>query len=67
MEFLSSRKLLRIVKIITLIMSRKIPPLPNRKGNLPPPRPMMELISKKIPLPQRYNSIERPQRSILPE
>ena len=57
MEFLSSRKLLRIVKIITLKMNRKIPPLPNRKGNIQSPRPMMELISKKIPLPQRYNSI----------
>lgn len=35
---------------------RKMPPLPNKKtGNAT--RPMLELVSSKLPIPHRYNSI----------
>jgi hypothetical protein len=37
---------------------RKMPPLPNKR-NANPPRPTMEIVSNKISIPARYNSIER--------
>jgi len=37
---------------------RKMPPLPNKR-NTNPPRPTMEIVSNKINIPTRYNSIER--------
>jgi len=35
-----------------------MPPLPNKR-NTNPPRPTMEIVSNKINIPTRYNSIER--------
>lgn len=37
---------------------RKMPPLPNRKTTYNAP-PMMQVVSSKIKVPMRYNSIER--------
>jgi hypothetical protein len=42
------------------ISMRKMPPLPNRKGNpQPTSKPLIELVSNRILIPTRYNSIER--------
>ena len=45
-------------------MIRKMPPLPNRK---PTPngsnKPLIELVSNRMLIPQRYNSIERPREA----
>ena len=39
---------------------RKMPPLPNRKIQANnPTKPLIEIISNKLVVPQRYNSIER--------
>lgn len=46
-------------------MMRKMPPLPNRKpaiaSNNNSNGPLIELISNRMLIPQRYNSIERPR------
>ncbi len=38
---------------------RKMPPLPTKKSINNNNKPFMELVSARIALPQRYNSIER--------
>lgn len=42
-----------------------MPPLPNRRQNAPPAisKPLIELVSNRIIIPQRYNSIERVRES----
>jgi hypothetical protein len=67
--FLSSRMLLLIYKTIILRIGftmRRMPPLPNRKGTTAsnaPNKPLIELVSCKLPIPHRYNSIERVRES----
>ena len=53
-----------LLRIDKNIMIRKMPPLPNRK-HIPNAsnKPLIELISNRMLMPQRYNSIERPRKA----
>lgn len=42
---------------------RKMPPLPNKKSIISQNKPMIEIVSARIALPQRYNSIGRVRES----